>query len=309
MNLVSKLRRGAATLAVWAIGTLVGASAWAQAVPAPVAPPTRATPSAQGTPPAAAGAAATGTTAGEYRLSLGDTIRITVFQSPDLSLESRITESGSISYPLLGTVSLVGMTVPQAEKRIADGLRDGNFIKQPQVSINVIQVRGNLVSVLGQVGKPGRYPLEAGDVRLSDIIAAAGGILPTGHDIVVVNGKREGKSFRQEVDMTAVFGQGRDNIDVALQNGDVIYVERAPQVYVYGEVQRPGTLRLERGMTLMQVIAASGGLTAKGTLRRIQVHRKDAAAQDPGARPGPDRAVAGRRRRQRARILPVMRFL
>ncbi len=230
--------------------------------------------------PAPGGAAATAATAApEYRLALGDTVRITVFQSPDLSLETRITESGSISYPLLGTVSLVGMTVPQAEKRIADGLRDGNFVKQPQVSINIVQVRGNLVSVLGQVGKPGRYPLEAGDVRVSDIIATAGGILPTGNDVVIVTGKRDGKSFRQEIDMTAVFGQGRDATDVALQNGDVIYVERAPQVYVYGEVQRPGALRLERGMTLMQVIAASGGLTAKGTLRRIQVHRKDPAGK------------------------------
>ncbi len=261
MNLVSKLRRHAALVAVWAIGTLCAASAQAQ----PVQPPAAA---------AKAAPAAAAQSAPEYRLSLGDTVRITVFQSPDLSIETRITESGSISYPLLGTVSLVGMTVPQAEKRIADGLRDGNFIKQPQVSINVVQVRGNLVSVLGQVGRPGRYPLEAGDVRLTDIIATAGGITPTGHDVVVITGKRNGEPFRQEVDMTSVFGQ-RGTADPTLQNGDVVWVERAPQIYVYGEVQRPGALRLERGMTLMQVLAASGGLTAKGTTRRMQVHRKD----------------------------------
>lgn len=233
------------------------------------------TPAAQPAAPAAA-PAAVATPAAEYRLSLGDTIRITVFQSPDLSVETRITESGSISYPLLGSVSLVGMTVSQAEKRIADGLRDGNFLKAPQVSIIVVQVRGNQVSVLGQVGKPGRYPLESGDVRLSDILATAGGIGPTGSDTVVVVGTRSGKPYRHEVDMPAIFGVNRSVRDIQLQNGDVIWVERAPMIFVYGEVQRPGPIRLERGMTLMQVLATGGGLTARGTAKGIQVHRKDA---------------------------------
>jgi polysaccharide biosynthesis/export protein len=242
----------------------------------------RAQTNAPATPPANAAPAAGGSSAAvpspgsaEYRLSLGDTIRITVFQSPDLSLETRITESGAISYPLLGSVTLMGMSVPQAEKRIADGLRDGNFLKQPQVSINVIQVRGNQVSVLGQVGRPGRYPLESGDVRLSDIIATAGGILPTGSDAVVIVGTREGKQFRQEVDMPTVFGPNRASRDITLQNGDVIWIERAPTIYIYGEVQRPGSVRLERGMTLMQAMASAGGVTQRGTIRGIEVHRKD----------------------------------
>ncbi len=229
-------------------------------------------------PAGAAGASDARAAAGsaEYRLSLGDTIRITVFQSPDLSLETRITESGAISYPLLGTVSLLGMSVSQAEKRIADGLRDGNFLKQPQVSINVVQVRGNQVSVLGQVGKPGRYPLESGDVRLTDIIATAGGINPGGSDTVILVGNRDGKPFRQELDMPSMFGANRSSRDLPLQNGDVIWVERAPTIYVYGEVQKPGPIRLERGMTLMQVLASGGGLTARGTEKGVRVHRKDA---------------------------------
>lgn len=220
-----------------------------------------------------------GSTNAEYRLSLGDTIRISVFQSPDLSLETRITESGAISYPLLGTVSLLGMSVSQAEKRIADGLRDGNFLKQPQVSINIVQVRGNQVSVLGQVGRPGRYPLESGDVRLTDIIATAGGINPTGSDTIILVGNRDGKPFRQEIDMPSVFGANRSSRDLPLQNGDVIWIERAPTIYVYGEVQRPGPIRLERGMTLMQVLASGGGLTARGTEKGVRVHRKDASGR------------------------------
>jgi polysaccharide biosynthesis/export protein len=223
---------------------------------------------AQQSPPAAANA--------QYRLAAGDTIRISVYQSADLTLETRLTEAGTISYPLLGSVALAGLTVSEAEKRIADGLRTGNFVKQPQVSVAVQQVRGNQVSVLGQVGKPGRYPLETGNVQLTDMIATAGGVIPGGADQVVVVGTRNGQPYRAEIDLPSVFGAGRRANDLTLQNGDVIWVERAPMIYMYGEVQKPGSLRLERGMTVMQALAASGGLTQRGTERGLRVHRRDA---------------------------------
>ena len=213
----------------------------------------------------------------EYRLALGDTIRITVFQSPDLSLETRISEAGVISYPLLGSVNLAGLTVAEAEQRIAAGLRTGNFVNQPQVSINVVAARGNQVSVLGQVGRPGRYPLETGEVNLTDIVATAGGVSAGASDIIVVVGTRKGQPFRAEVDLPTVFGPNRRSADILLQNGDVIWVERAPTIYMYGEVQRPGAMRLERNMTVMQALASAGGLTLRGTARGLRVSRKDAS--------------------------------
>ena len=225
---------------------------------------------AQAAPPAAAAAA-------QYRLALGDSIRITVFQSPDLSLEARITEAGVISYPLLGSVNLAGLTVAEAEQRIANGLRTGNFVKQPQVSITVVTARGNQVSVLGQVGRPGRYPLETGEVRLTDMLATAGGVPQGGSDLVVVVGTRSGQAYRAEVDLPTVFSPNRRSADVLLQNGDVIWVERSPQIYMYGEVQRPGAMRLERNMTVMQALASAGGLTQRGTARGLRVSRKDAS--------------------------------
>jgi polysaccharide export outer membrane protein len=216
---------------------------------------------------------------GQYRLAAGDMIRISVYQSADLTLETRLTEAGTISYPLLGSVALAGLTVSEAEKRIADGLRSGNFVKQPQVSIAVQQVRGNQVSVLGQVGRPGRYPLETGNVQLTDMIATAGGIVGTGADQIVVVGTRNNQPYRVEIDLPSVFGPNRRANDLMLQNGDVIWVDRAPMIYMYGEVQKPGTLRLERGMTVMQALAASGGLTQRGTERGLRVHRRDAQGQ------------------------------
>jgi polysaccharide export outer membrane protein len=215
----------------------------------------------------------------QYRLSQGDIVRITVFQNPDLSIETRINESGAISYPLLGNVTLSGMTISDAEQRIARGLRDGNFVRQPQVTINITQVRGNQVSVLGHVGRPGRYPLETGEVRLTDLLATAGGVTPTGSDIVVVTGTRKGQPFRTEIELPTVFAPNRRGADLMLENGDVVFVERAPTIYMYGEVQRPGALRLERGMTVMQALAAAGGLNQRGTLRGMRVTRKDEAGR------------------------------
>ena len=221
-------------------------------------------------------ASPTAVAAAQYRLALGDNIRITVFQSPDLSLETRITEAGVISYPLLGSVNLAGLTVAEAEQRIANGLRTGNFVKQPQVSISVVQARGNQVSVLGQVGRPGRYPLETGEVRMTDLLATAGGVSAGGSDIIVVVGTRSGQPYRSEIDLPSVFAANRRGSDVLLLNGDVIWVERAPTIYMYGEVQRPGALRLERNMTVMQALATAGGLTQRGTARGLRVSRKDA---------------------------------
>lgn len=224
----------------------------------------------------AAMAQASAATQNAYRLASGDVVKIQVFQNAELALETRINEAGSISFPLIGNVSIGGLTVTQAEQRIGDALRTGNFVKQPQVTLNVVQVRGHQVSVLGQVGKPGRYPLETADARLSDVIATAGGILPGGSDVVVLTGTRDGKPFKSEIDMPVIFGQGKRESDAVLKNGDVIWVERAPVVYVYGEVQRPGAMRLERNMTLMQVLASAGGLTQRGTERGLRLNRRDA---------------------------------
>lgn len=221
-------------------------------------------------------AQAAGTASAQYRLAAGDVIRITVFQNPDLTLEARVSETGVISFPLIGSVAIGNLTLLQAEKKIADGLRDGNFVKQPQVSILVTQVRGHQVSVLGHVGRPGRFPLELADTKLTDILATAGGVSATGADTVVLVGRRNGQPYRVEIDLPGIFGPGRRGDDVVLQNGDVIWVERAPVVYLYGEIARPGALRLERGMSLVQALASAGGITQRGTARGLKVHRREA---------------------------------
>lgn len=211
----------------------------------------------------------------EYLLGAGDILKITVFQNPELSVEARVSESGSITYPLLGNVQVGGLTITAAERRIADLLRDGGFLVKPQVAMLVLQVRGNQVAVLGQVNRPGRYPLETTMNKVSDLLAQAGGVTPLGSDVVDLVGQRDGKPFRMAIDIPEMLSGGRVDNDVAVMPGDILYVDRAPTFYIYGEVQRPGAYRVERKMTVRQALAQGGGVTQRGTERGIRVHRRN----------------------------------
>ncbi len=213
---------------------------------------------------------------GDYQLGAGDAIRILVFQNPDLTLDSRVSEGGTITYPLIGTVQIGGLTISGAEKKIAGALKDGGFVQQPQVNIVLIQVRGNQVSVLGQVNRPGRFPLETFNTRVSDMLAAAGGATSAGDDVVIVTGNREGKPFRKQIDIPALYLGDKPDADLVLSGGDTIYVHRAPVFYIYGEAQRPGAFRIERNMTVMQALSMGGGPTARGSEWRLRLHRKGA---------------------------------
>lgn len=211
----------------------------------------------------------------EYVLGAGDIIRVSVFQNPDLTVETRISEAGTITFPLVGTVPVGGLSIQSAEQTIARMLRDGGFVVQPQVNAIVMQYRSAQVSVLGLVNRPGKYPLELASSHVTDVLALAGGIMPGAADIAVVTGMREGKSFHVEVNIPAMALSGDMGNNIAVQNGDIIYVHRAPQFYVYGEVQRPGAYRIETNMTVMQALAQGGGLTLRGTERGIRVHRRN----------------------------------
>ena len=210
----------------------------------------------------------------EYVLGPGDIVRITVFQNPDLTTEVRVSEKGTLTFPLLGTVSVGGKSTSAAETEIATRLRDGGFVRQPQVNVLPVQIRGNQVSVLGQVNRPGRFPLETANLRLSDMIATAGGIAATGADTVIFIGVRNGKQVRREIDLPLLFLSGDTTNDIPMAGGDIVYVHRAPMFYIYGEVNRPGAFRLERNMSVMQGLASGGGTTSRGTTRGLRIHRR-----------------------------------
>ncbi|HEX4856391.1 MAG TPA: polysaccharide export protein EpsE [Limnobacter sp.] len=218
----------------------------------------------------------------DYRLGGGDLISVTVFQNPDFNGERRVSENGEITFPLIGAVRVGNLTVREAEQVIADRLSKGQFVISPQVSIVPIEMRSAQISVIGFVSKPGRYSLDSRNTRLSDALSMAGGVIqsaPTvslnGGDVVVLKGVRDDQPFTMTIDLKEIFVKGNDELDVLVAGGDILYVGRAPQYYVYGEVQRPGVYKIESNMTVRQALAQAGGLTPRGSQRGIVIYRID----------------------------------
>ena len=214
----------------------------------------------------------------EVPLGPGDVVRVSVYGNPDLSLETRVSETGAITFPLVGRVGVGGLTVAMAEKKIGGMLETGGFLKKAQVNIIVSLLASQQVSVLGQVNRPGRYPVD-GKRSVLDVLALAGGISVEGGDAVTLVRTRNRTTTRETLDVVQMVRSGTldGNVDVA--GGDMIFVERAPRFYIVGEVQRPGTFRVERQMTVQQALSAGGGLTSRGSNNGLRITRKDASGK------------------------------
>jgi len=198
------------------------------------------------------------------KLGPGDTVHVTVFQQPDLTTDARLNDAGVINFPLVGTIKIGGQSTMDAANSIAKALKDGQYLKAPQVAVAHTTVRSRQVSVLGLIVHPGRYPLEESHMKLPDLVAAAGGIAAGGSEAVTVI--RDGKS--QTVSALSK--------DFDLKGGDTVYIERAPVFYIYGEVIHAGAYPVKSGMTVMQAISVGGGITPRGSERRIKLRRLEA---------------------------------
>lgn len=210
----------------------------------------------------------------DYQMGTGDVLRITVYGQPDLTTEARIGETGSITFPLIGEIKLVGSTPSQGEIEIARRLKKGGFILDPSVNLNIVQYRSQQISVLGRVNRPGKYTLEKVS-QVSDALALAGGIVADGADTITLVHERDGKTEYRDIDVIALFKAGGETSNVLVGDGDIINVPRQAMFYIYGEVQRPGSYRLEQNMSLVQALSLGGGLTARGTQRGIRILRRD----------------------------------
>jgi len=212
----------------------------------------------------------------DYRLGAGDLLKIAVFDHDELSIDARVSQTGNITFPLVGQVPVAGLSTRDAELLLARRLMDGAFLKQPQVSILVSEYQSQKVAVMGQVAKPGQYPLDASK-RVIDVIAMAGGLLndSAADDASLV--RADGS--RVVIDLQKLF-DGDPTMNLVVHDGDTVFVRRAPQFYIYGQVQHPGQYRLARNTTISQAISIGGGLTPRGTQRRAIVKRLDAQGKE-----------------------------
>lgn len=217
---------------------------------------------------------------GQPPLGTGDQIAIAVFGQPDLSAEVTVGESGAIMVPLIGTLNVLNMSAAQLEAVVAKRLKDGGYLQNPGVSVQIRQLRSQLVSVMGEVQRPGRYPIQ-GKMTVLEALATAGGLTQRADKSILVLRKSptavSGDSAREEISiqLDTAGAQFRGRLDAPLVNDDVVYVAVQKLFYIHGEVRRPGAYPMEQGINLMKALALSGGVSERGSNRRIKVHRLD----------------------------------
>jgi polysaccharide biosynthesis/export protein len=205
------------------------------------------------------------------RLGTGDLLEVSVYNVPELTSKSRIDSAGNIYLPLINNVHVSGLTSAEAEKVIEKRLSEGGFVKDPHVTVFVNQAVSQTASVLGEVARPGIYPI-VGEQKLFDLISAAGGLTEkTGRSITVTRRHQDGP-------LTVAISRNLSDhagSNIPIFAGDTIIVERADVVYVVGDVGKPSGMLMESGrLTVLQAIALAGGTTRTAKLGAARIIRK-----------------------------------
>lgn len=207
------------------------------------------------------------------KLGPGDMVALQVYGRPELSISTYVGDDGNISVPLAGAVQVAGLSPAEASAKVAEAYRNGGFLLQPQVNLTLQQFRSQQISVLGEVRTPGRYTLES-RTTIFDLLAQAGGASPEAADTLYLL-RRDAGGQLLRIPLSIRDLVQHPGPEQALRGGDSIYVPKAPQFYIYGEVHAPNHYKLEPGMTVIQAIATGGGVTDRGSDRRIEIRRRN----------------------------------
>ena len=202
----------------------------------------------------------------------GDLLDIRVFAVPELTLKVRVNEHGSLTLPLVGEMHFGGLTVEQAEHELAQTLMERDFVLKPQVTIFVAEYATQGITVLGEVNQPGTYPM-FGAHRLFDAISAAGGLTQrSSSNITLIH--RGDQDHPAHLNLTVT--SANVNVDVMLKPGDTIVVDKAPVVYVVGEVNKPGAFLMENNtdITVLRAVALAQGPTHRAALNKAEIVRR-----------------------------------
>jgi polysaccharide export outer membrane protein len=207
------------------------------------------------------------------QLGPGDSVNIQVYGQADMTTTVYVSDDGTLPVPLAGPVQVSGLSPSEASQRIEKALKDGRFLVDPHVTLTVVLSRSQRISVLGQVGKPGLYPMES-NTSIFDLLAEAGGALETSSDTVfLLRADSTGAIQRYPINLKGLDDPKKSIPTQTLHGGDSIFVPKADQFYIYGEVTTPNKYRVEPDMTVIQAIARAGGVTPRGSERRVDIKR------------------------------------
>lgn len=215
--------------------------------------------------------------ADDYVIGEGDLLKISVYDNPDLTTDTRVSGDGKITLPLIGEITVTGMTAAAAQKTIADKLSDG-YIRKPQVSVFITEYKSKKVTTLGEFTKPGLVELR-GNSTLMEVISNAGGITVNASDTLII--KRTilkpggpGEDLTIIVDLNRLLEKGDISTNIMVKDGDSIYIPRAAFIYVSGEVKTPGAYKVTKGLTVLRSITLAGGFTQKASKNSTAIVRK-----------------------------------
>ena len=219
-----------------------------------------------------------------YIVGTNDVLTITVYNQAQLSGKFVVEADGTFAYPLLGRVAAGGLSIRAVEDKVRQGLADG-FLKDPQITVTVDQYRSQQIFVMGEVKQPG--PLQfTGSMTLIEALARAGSVTErAGTEALIVHSNAGGAAAPAPIASANTARGDAIRIDlqklqsgalvqnVTLRPGDTIFVPRAETVFVSGNVRMPGEYVIRAGMTVRQALALAGGVTDRGSTRRVQIIR------------------------------------
>jgi polysaccharide biosynthesis/export protein len=226
--------------------------------------------------------------AAQYIVGPNDALAVTVFDQPQLTGRYVVQADGTFTFPLLGRLKVGGLTLQDVENDLRDRLAKG-YLKNPQVGVSVDQYRSQQIFVMGEVRSPGSLQF-TGSMTLIEALARAGSTTDrAGLDAVIVRALDGAVSVPDPAVLARVQSSNDGNVihvnletlqtgglsqNVMLRSGDTIFVPRAETVFVSGQVGRPGEYVIRPGMTVRQVLSLAGGVTDRGSTRRIQIIRQ-----------------------------------
>jgi polysaccharide biosynthesis/export protein len=226
--------------------------------------------------------------AADYIVGPNDSLVITVFDQPQLTGRFVVQADGTFTFPMLGRLTVGGLSLQAVENDLRDRLAKG-YLKDPQVGVSVDQYRSQQVFVMGEVRSPGSLQF-MGAMTLIEALARAGSTTDrAGLEAVIVRSPIGATSPPDTATLTRAQGSSDANVihvnldtlqsgalsqNVTLRSGDTIFVPRAETVFVSGQVSRPGEYVIRTGMTVRQVLSLAGGVTDRGSTRRIQIIRQ-----------------------------------
>lgn len=206
-----------------------------------------------------------------YQIGPGDLLDVQIVGQSDMSGEARVDSLGNLLVPQARSVSVNGLTVDEARAAITATLADG-YLRNPQVLVNIHQFASKKIAVTGGVKTPDAYALEGGRSRVSDVLLRAGGLLDPAAPRAEV--WRDVQGVRQiiRIDLQRL-RNGEAVADIELLAGDHLYIPEVDQVYVDGQVAKPGGVAFHDNMTLTEAIAQAGSVTSAARRKAIFITR------------------------------------